>query len=134
VELPFTSLWAAHARLLRLGGRGRGAGARGAAVEFDRFSTLTGGDPAPFRAYLSALADPEKTPDAVTSLREATFFGPTQAAALVAHLGETEAALALLEKAARSRSPYFLWANALPHFSDLRMEPRFQGILAWAGF
>ena len=106
----------------------------GAAEEFDRFSTLTGGDPGPFRAYLSALSDPATTPQAVSALEGATFFGPTQSAALLAHLGQTEAALTELEEAARARSPYFLWANALPHFSGLRMDPRFQGILAWAGF
>lgn len=106
----------------------------GAAGEFDRFATLTGDDPGPFRAYLAALSDPGKIPDAVSALGEATFFGPTESAALLAHLGETEAALTQLEEAARSRSPYFLWANALPQFSGMRMDPRFQGILAWAGF
>jgi hypothetical protein len=105
----------------------------GASAEFHRFSTLTGGDPDPFRAYLSALSNPGENAQAVAALEGASFFGPTEAAALLAHLGETDAALAKLEEAARSRSPYFLWANALPHFSDLRKDPRFQGILAWAG-
>ncbi len=106
----------------------------GASTEFDRFSSLTGGDAAPFHAYLSAVADPKEAQDAVSALQGGSFFGPTEEAALLAHLGETEAALARLEEAARSRSPYFLWANALPHFSELRSDPRFQGVLAWAGY
>ncbi|NNM04219.1 MAG: tetratricopeptide repeat protein, partial [Gemmatimonadetes bacterium] len=78
----------------------------GAAREFDRFSALTGSDPGPFQAYLSALSDPEKTPAAVSALQGPTFFGPTQGAAFLAHLGEDAAAFALLERAAQDRSSY----------------------------
>ncbi|UCC24969.1 MAG: hypothetical protein JSU98_14725 [Gemmatimonadales bacterium] len=105
-----------------------------AAREFDRFSALTGTDPGPFQAYLSALADPAMIPEAVSALSGPGFFGPTQAAALLAHLGEREAALTLLEEAAEIRSPYLLWANALPQFNALRSDPRFQGVMAWVGF
>jgi tetratricopeptide (TPR) repeat protein len=106
----------------------------GAARAFDRFSAVTGTDPGPFRAYLSALADPAMIPEAVSALSGPGFFGPTQAAALLTHLGEKEAALTLLREAAEIRSPYLLWANALPHFNALRSDPRFQGVLAWVGF
>jgi TolB-like protein len=105
----------------------------GAAIQFERFSALTGSDPNPFHAYLSALSDPAKTQEAVSALQGQTFFGPTQGAALLAHLGETEAALALLERAGQERSPYLLWANALPQFQPLRQDHRFQRILAWVG-
>jgi hypothetical protein len=106
----------------------------GAAREFDRFAALTGADPGPFHAYISALADPARVPEAVSELAGPGFFGPTQAAAFLAHLGEREAALTLLAEAAETRSPYLLWANALPHFDDLRSDPLFQGVMAWVGF
>jgi tetratricopeptide (TPR) repeat protein len=106
----------------------------GAASEFQRFSELTGSDPVPFEAYLSALADPALVPIAVSGLQDASFFGPTQGAALLAHLGETEASMALLETAAQTRSSYLIWANALPHFDGMRELPGFRSILAWVGF
>lgn len=105
----------------------------GAAREFERFSALTGSDAHPLLAYLAALGDPSAIPEAVAALESPTFFGPAQAAALLAHLGQTGAALSLLEQGAQARSPYLLWANALPHFEGLRQDMRFRGILTWIG-
>jgi len=106
----------------------------GAATAFERFSTLTGNDPEPFHAYLSALSDPAKKPEAISAVQGPTFFGPTQGAALLAHLGETEAALSLLERAVEEDSPYLVWANVMPQFEGIRSNLRFQGILTWVGF
>jgi len=106
---------------------------QGAAEEFDRFSSLTGTDPSPFRTYLAALADPSERPEAVAAFQESGFFGPVQGAELLAHLGETDAALALLERSARARSPYLPWVNAMPQFQGIRSDLRFQGVLAWVG-
>jgi TolB-like protein len=106
----------------------------GAAEEFDRFSSLTGADPSPFRAYLAALSDPSKTPEAVVALQREAFFGPVQGAELLSHLGEYDAALTLLERGAQARSPYLPWVNAMPQYERLRTDPRFQGVLAWIGF
>jgi TolB-like protein len=106
----------------------------GAAEEFDRFSSLTGVDPSPFRAYLAALSDPSKKPEAVAALQGEAFYGSIQGAELLAQLGEYDAALTVLERAAQARSPYLPWVNAMPQFTELRSDPRFQGVLAWVGF
>jgi tetratricopeptide (TPR) repeat protein len=106
---------------------------QGAAEEFDRFSSMTGSDPSPFRSYLAALADPSERPEAVAAFQESAFYGPAQGAELLAHLGETDAALALLERLARARSPNLPWVNAMPQFQRIRSDPRFQGVLAWVG-
>jgi TolB-like protein/tetratricopeptide (TPR) repeat protein len=106
---------------------------QGAAEEFDRFSSMTGSDPSPFRSYLAALADPSERPEAVAAFQESAFYGPAQGAELLAHLGETDAALALLERLARARSPDLPWVNAMPQFQRIRSDPRFQGVLAWVG-
>jgi TolB-like protein len=101
---------------------------------FDQFSSLTGTDPAVFQGYLAALSDPARAGDAVAAFQDAGFYGPVQGAELLAHLGENDAALDLLERAARDRSPYLPWVNAMPGFDGLRADPRFQGVLAWVGF
>jgi len=105
----------------------------GAAVEFDRFSTLTGSDSSVFDTYLSALSDPMKRTEAVLALEAPGFFGSIEGAVLLAHLGENDAALSLLDRAAQARSPYLLWANAMPQFSEIHSSPHFQGILTWVG-
>ncbi len=103
----------------------------GAATMFERFAQLTDSDPAVFHTYLAALRDPSQRPAAVEALQARGFYGAMQGSVLLAHLGETEAALAALERAAQERSPYLPWANALPQFDTLRSDPRFQAILAW---
>ncbi len=105
-----------------------------AAEMFDRFSGLTRADPAVYHAYLDALRDPRRRPAAVRALESDNFFGPMQGAELMAHLGEVDAALAALEGAVRTRSPYLPWVNAMPQFEALRSEPRFQAILGWLNF
>ena len=94
---------------------------------------MTGTDASAFRTYLDALSDPSKRPETVAAFQESGFYGPVQGAELLAHLGETDAALALLERSARSRSPYLPWVNAMPQFQGIRSDPRFQGVLAWVG-
>ena len=106
----------------------------GAAVAFDRFTRLTDGDPSVYRAYLAAVSDPSQRPRALAALQETAFFGPVQRAELLAHLGETDASLALLEEGVQSKSPYLPWVNALPEFDGMRSETRFQSILAWVRF
>ena len=105
----------------------------GAAEEFERFSSLTGTDPAGFQSYLAALRDPSKSRDAVVALQGPGFYGSVQGAQLLAHLGEVDAAFTLLERAVGAKSPYLPWVNALPQFEGLRSDPRFHGILAWLG-
>ncbi|MGD8362867.1 MAG: tetratricopeptide repeat protein [Gemmatimonadota bacterium] len=105
-----------------------------AGAAFDRFAELTGADPSVYRAYLAAVSDPSQRSQALTALQEPAFFGPVQRAALLAHLGDYDASLTLLEEAVRSRSPYLPWANAMPEFQGMRSDSRFQSILAWVRF
>jgi TolB-like protein/tetratricopeptide (TPR) repeat protein len=106
----------------------------GAGAAFDRFADLTDGDPSIYRAYLAALSDPSQRPQAIAALQGPAFFGPVQRASLLAHLGEYDASLTLLEEAVQSRSPYLPWANAMPEFEGIRSDTRFQSILAWIRF
>jgi adenylate cyclase len=106
----------------------------GARAAFDRFAALTGGDPSVYRAYLAAVSDPAKRPQALVALQKPGFFGPVQGAELLAQLGEYDASLALLERSVQSRSPYLPWANAMPQFDGMRSDTRFQSILAWVRF
>ena len=103
----------------------------GAREMFDRFSALTGTDPSVYRAYLAALSDPARRPEAVAALKGSSFFGSVQGAELLAHLGETEEALSALERSVQARSPYLPWINTMPQFESIRSDPRFQAILAW---
>jgi tetratricopeptide (TPR) repeat protein len=105
-----------------------------AGAAFDRFAELTDGDSSVYRAYLAAVSDPSRRPQALTALQEPAFFGPVQRAALLAHLGDYDASLALLEEAVQSRSPYLPWVNAMPEFQGMRSDTRFQSILAWVRF
>jgi TolB-like protein/tetratricopeptide (TPR) repeat protein len=106
----------------------------GAGEAFDRFAALTGSDRSVHRAYLAAVTDPSKRPQALAALQQPGFFGLLQGAELLAHLGENDAALALLERAVQERSPYLPWINALPQYDGIRSDPRFQSILAWVTF
>lgn len=105
-----------------------------AAEAFARFSKLTGGDASVYNAYLAALSNPSRREGAVQALTHSKACGPMRAAALLAHLGETDAALAALERAVRDRSPDLPWVNALPQYEALRSDPRTQSILAWIRF
>ncbi|MFC1661830.1 hypothetical protein ACFL3S_10335 [Gemmatimonadota bacterium] len=102
-----------------------------AAQMFERFSSLTGTDPSVYRAYLAAVSDPARRPEAVAALKRSSFFGSVQGAELLAHLGETEEALSALEGSVQARSPYLPWINTMPQFESMRSDPRFQAIMAW---
>jgi hypothetical protein len=105
-----------------------------AAAAFERFAELTDGDPLVFGAYLASVFDPSRPPQAVVALLGSAFFGPVQRAEVLAHLGEYDATLVLLEEAVQSRSPYLPWVNAMPAFDAMRSDTRFQSILAWIHF
>ena len=48
-------------------------------------------------------------------------------------LGETEAALDWLERAAEERSPLIVYVKVAPQFDKLRAEPRFHALLRRVG-
>ncbi len=71
-----------------------------------------------------ALATNGKSEEARASLAE--LRDPSRRAAVLAALGEKEAALAALEEAVRRNAPTALWIGVEPAFAALRGEPRFQ--------
>lgn len=103
----------------------------GAAEAFELFARLTDSDPTVFHTYLAALRDPSQRPAAVEALQGLGFYGEIHGSELLVQLGAVDAALAALERAARERSPYLPWVNALPQYDVLRSDSRFQAILAW---
>jgi TolB-like protein/Tfp pilus assembly protein PilF len=103
----------------------------GAAAMFERFARITDSDPAIFHTFLAALRDPSQRPAAVEALQSLDFYGAMFGSDLMTQLGAVDAALAALEQAARDRSPYLPWVNALPQYDMLRSDTRFRAILAW---
>jgi tetratricopeptide (TPR) repeat protein len=108
-----------------------------AAPLFERFAQLTGSDPEAFRAYLAALSDPAKIPAAVTAL-QAPGVSVTGLIAggsgFLAHLGQSDEALAVLEQYYEARGPLLPWVNANPLFEEMRSDPRFQDLLRRMNF
>jgi hypothetical protein len=49
-------------------------------------------------------------------------------------IGETEEAMAWLERAYEEHAPDLVWAKADPSFDPLRSDPRFQDLLRRIGF
>ncbi|HSG81482.1 MAG TPA: tetratricopeptide repeat protein, partial [Gemmatimonadota bacterium] len=93
----------------------------------------TGGDPAPYRAYVAALADPQQIPAALAALDTASVYGFIGASGYLATLGRVEETLEVLERAYRERDPYLPMTNALSPYEGLRSDPRFLDFLSRTG-
>ncbi len=100
-----------------------------AAPLLDRAAELTGSDPQPYRAYLAALSDPAKIPEAVRALENSNVFVTGGRGQILAHLGQIDEALVALEQAYERRDPYLPWVNSDPRCEGLRSDPRFQDLL-----
>ncbi len=105
-----------------------------AAPVYDRVAELTGTDPEAYRAYLAALSDPAKMPEAVKALQVPNVVGTAGRALYLAHLGQIDETLAALEEAYETREPYLPWVNSEPRFEGLRSDPRFQDLLRRMNF
>ena len=108
-----------------------------AAPLFQRFAELTGSDPEAFRAYLAALSDPAKIPAAVTALQAPGLSVPALIAGgsgFLAHLGQFDEAMAVLEQYYEARGPLRPWVNTHPLFEEMRSDPRFQDLLRRMNF
>jgi serine/threonine-protein kinase len=91
-----------------------------APAEAMRAAFRSGGARAYFRAKLAA----ERGAGAL----------PSTLARTLVQVGETEEAFAQLEQALRARDSGVIYLKASPVFQDLRADPRFQALLARAGF
>jgi len=103
-----------------------------AAPLFDRFAELTATDPEAYRAYLAALNDPAEMPAAARALQAPSLFVPglnVGGAAFLAHLGQFDEALALLEQAYEQRAPRLPWVNGYPFYEEMRSDSRFKDLL-----
>jgi TolB-like protein/Flp pilus assembly protein TadD len=105
-----------------------------AAPLFDRLAELTGGDPEAYRAYLAALTDPAKIPDAAAALQAPTIYGNAGGAEYLAHLGRHDEALVVLERLYEEGYPSLVWVNMDRLFDDMRSDPRFQDLLRRMNF
>jgi hypothetical protein len=70
------------------------------------------------------------TLDEVLALAERQFVSPYGIASYYAVSGETEQALAWLEKAYAERDGTLAWLKVHPRLDGLRSEPRFRDLLA----
>jgi TolB-like protein/Flp pilus assembly protein TadD len=94
---------------------------------YERAAALAGVDPEIAPVFLTALSDPGKVPDAVGVLRASE--DDYRAAQYLALLGETDEALAALERAFVEHAPYLPWVNSLPYFDGIRSDPRLHALL-----
>jgi tetratricopeptide (TPR) repeat protein len=100
-----------------------------AATQFDRLAELTGTDPEAYRAYIGALSDPARIPEAVSALLAPNVYSTTSVADYLAHLSQFDEALAVLEQEYEARNPRLPWVNAHPEYEGFRSDPRFQELL-----
>jgi tetratricopeptide (TPR) repeat protein len=94
---------------------------------YERAATLVGGDLEIAPVFLAALSDPGKVPEAIGVLKASE--DNHRAMQYLALLGETDEALAALERAFEEQAPYLPWINALPFYDGIKSHPRFQALL-----
>ena len=103
-----------------------------AATWYMRAAALDGSDPQIAPVFLTALSNPERLSQAVQVLKASET--ENRAAAYLALLGETDEALAALERAFDEHAPYLPWINSIPYYDGIRSDPRFQALLRRMNF
>ena len=102
-----------------------------AASWYERGAAVSGADPEAHRAFLAALSDPAKIPEAIRAIRATEALNAAQ---FLAVLGQADEAIAELERAFDERRPYLPWINSIPFYDGIRSDPRFQDLLRRLGF
>ena len=108
-------------------------------AEFQKGSSLSGGDPRMAAALGNACAVSGKTARAQSVIAELKqqssqrYVAPVEIAIIYVGLGEKEQAFEWLEKAYRDHSPWLIWLNADPRFDRLHSDPRFADLLRRIG-
>jgi serine/threonine protein kinase/Flp pilus assembly protein TadD len=108
-------------------------------AEFQKGSSLSGGDPRMAAALGHACAVSGKTARAQSVIAELKqqssqrYVAPVEIAIIYVGLGEKEQAFDWLEKAYRDHSPWLIWLNADPRFDRLHSDPRFADLLRRIG-
>lgn len=100
---------------------------------FAQLARRTGGDPAPYRAYVAALRDPQKTGAALSALNSPDVFHFVEISDYLATLDRPDETLEVLGEAFGRRQPYLPMTNALPPYEGLRSDSRFLEFLAKLG-
>ncbi len=129
---PVANVLVEHTGMLILTGRFTEA-----ADLFERWAEIEGLQrPELARNVIAGIADPGRRQDAVEALQTLRAEGrvdPFDWTSLLARLGETEQALAILERLHAERNPKMTLTGTDPRFDVLRSEPRFARILEELG-
>jgi len=103
-----------------------------AASWYEIWAGPSGTDPEVSRAFLAALSDPARIPEAIRVFRAGgENLWVAQSLAL---LGQTDEAFAALERAFDEHSLYLPWINSIPDYDGIRSDPRFQALLRRMNF
>jgi serine/threonine-protein kinase len=106
-----------------------------AVAECERAASAGGGREAAVLAYTYAVAG--RTPEASAMVRELTsgdgYAPPCHVAMAFAGLGDSDAALAWLERAFAEHDPHLTGLAILPAFEPLRADPRFATLVSRLG-
>jgi len=100
---------------------------------FRELAQRSGSDAAPYRAYIAALADPQRMDSALPLLTSGEVFHFIEGSGYLATMGLVEETVAVLEEAYRERQPYLPMANGLSVYEGLRSDSRFLDFLGKMG-
>jgi eukaryotic-like serine/threonine-protein kinase len=110
-----------------------------AIAEFEKGSSLSGGDPrmAAARGHAYAVSgQKDRAKNVLADLRSLSsqrYVAPLEIALIYAGLDDKERAFEWLEKAYQDHSPWLMWLKVDPRFDRLRSDPRYADLLRRMG-
>jgi tetratricopeptide (TPR) repeat protein len=105
-----------------------------AIAEFQKGSTLSGGDPRMLGALGHAYAVSSRKNQALNELADMKqlskqrYVAPFEIAVIYMGLGEKEQTFEWLEKAYQDRSPWLTWLNVDPRFDSIHGDSRYRDL------